>query len=117
MIARARATELLAPLSPDPALDRAARAHAEAMRRAGELAHDVGAGDVRQRLANDGIGPGEVGENVAHAATLALAHRALWSSPSHRSNLLGTRFARLGVGVTHDADGSVWVTELFATAR
>jgi uncharacterized protein YkwD len=87
------------------------------MRRAGELAHDIGAGDVRQRLANDGFAPGEVGENVAHAATLALAHRALWSSPSHRSNLLGTRFARLGVGVTHDADGSVWVTELFATAR
>jgi uncharacterized protein YkwD len=53
---------------------------------------------------------------VAHAGNVVLAHRALWSSPSHRDNLLQTRFDRLGIGVRSDPDGSVWVTELFASS-
>ena len=44
-----------------------------------------------------------------------LAHRALWASPSHRDNMLQPRFDRVGVGVCTDPDGSVWVTEAFAT--
>jgi len=55
------------------------------------------------------------GENVAHAETLALAHRALYASPSHRANLLSSSFDRIGVGVVRDADGSVWVTEELAS--
>jgi hypothetical protein len=31
--------------------------------------------------------------------------------------MLGTRFGRLGVGVVADADGTVWLTEVFATLR
>jgi uncharacterized protein YkwD len=87
------------------------------MMRAGELGHDEGDGDVRERVREAGIDVTEIGENVAHAANLALAHRALWSSPSHRANMLGTRFGRLGVGVVADADGTVWLTEVFATPR
>jgi uncharacterized protein YkwD len=116
MIAAARASEGLASLRPSRALDRVARAHAERMLRASELGHDVGDGDVRRRLGDAGIEAAEVGENVAHAATLALAHRALWASPSHRDNILGRRYAKVGVGVAHDPDGTVWVTELFATS-
>jgi uncharacterized protein YkwD len=116
MIAVARDSEGLAPLKPNRALDRLARAHAGRMMRASELAHDAGDGDVRRRLEDAGIDAASVGENIAHAATVPLAHRALWASPSHRDNLLGPRFARLGVGVARDPDGTVWVTELFATS-
>jgi uncharacterized protein YkwD len=115
MIATARASEGLDALRPSAALDRVARAHAERMMRARELGHDVGDGDVRQRVHEAGIEASEVGENIAHAATLPLAHRALWASPSHRVNLLGPRFSRLGVAVLPDPDGTIWVTELFAT--
>jgi hypothetical protein len=115
MIAEARASEGLGRLRSSRMLDRLARAHAERMMRASELGHDVGDGDVRRRLEDAGIDAASVGENVAHAATLALAHRALWASPSHRDNLLGPRFDRVGVGVTRDADGTVWVAELFAS--
>jgi hypothetical protein len=114
MIAAARASEGLASLHPSGALDRLARAHAERMMHAAELGHDVGDGDVRRRVEEAGIDAAQIGENVAHASSLPLAHRALWSSPSHRDNLLGRRFMRVGLGVAHDPDGSVWVTELFA---
>jgi uncharacterized protein YkwD len=114
MVARARESEGRAPLAPSERLDRVARAHADRMMRARELAHDVGDGDVRERLADAGFDPTEVGENIAHAANVALAHRVLWASPSHRDNLLGPRFTRLGVGVIPDPDGTVWVTEVFA---
>jgi uncharacterized protein YkwD len=116
MITASRATERLASLRPSRALDRIARAHAERMMRASDLGHDVGDGDVRRRVEEAGVQAASVGENVAHAATLALAHRALWASPSHRDNILSVRYARVGVGVAHDPDGSVWVTELFATS-
>jgi len=117
MIAAARVSEGMGSLRRSTVLDRAARAHAERMMRAGELRHDLGDGDARERVENAGIEADEVGENVAHAATLALAHRALWASPSHRDNVLGRRFTKFGVGVSQDADGSIWVTELFASQR
>jgi uncharacterized protein YkwD len=42
-------------------------------------------------------------------------HRALWASPSHRLNLLDSRFTRWGLGVAKDTDGGLWVCELFTS--
>ena len=85
------------------------------MMRVRQVGHDVGDGDPKDRLERTGIFLPLVGENVAHAANVVLAHRALWSSPSHRDNLLQPRFDRVGIGVSSDPDGSVWVTQLFGT--
>lgn len=117
MVTVAREAEGLAPLARDEALDRVARAHAERMMAAQKVGHDVGDGDPRRRIEEAGIVARESGENVAHAATVALAHRALWASPSHRGNLLHARFDRIGIGIVPDPDGSVWVTESFVRAR
>src|SRR5262249_52470190 len=114
MVDTARASEGLEPLTRARALDALAQAHAERMLRAKSLAHDVGDLDPASRVEAAGLDLREVGENVAHAPSVALAHRALWESPSHRGNLLGARFDRLGVGVARADDGTVWVTELFA---
>jgi uncharacterized protein YkwD len=106
-IAIARAAAGLEPLRRDPRLDRIARAHAEAMAARHELAHDAGDGDPLDRLRASGLDPHAAGENVAHAPTLALAHRALWRSPSHRLNLLGRSTDRVGVAVVRgDGDGN-----------
>lgn len=110
---RARETAGLAPLRRDACLDRVARAHADAMARRHELAHDAGDGDPLERLRVAGLDPRAAAENVAHAATVGLADRALWASPSHRMNLLGRAYDRVGVGVVRDAQGDVWVTETF----
>ena len=112
MINSARASEGLGALRRDRELDGLAEAHAAAMAKARLLGHDTGEGDPAVRAA--GIGVRIVAENVAHAASLPRAHRALWASPSHRDNILFERFDAVGVGVVRDTDGSFWVCELFA---
>jgi uncharacterized protein YkwD len=114
MVAAARATAGLRPLERDARLDAVARRHATRMASAHELAHDMGDGDPLERLRNAGLDPHDAGENVAHAASVPLAHRALWASPSHRANLLGREFDRLGVAVVRDEHGDAWAVETFA---
>lgn len=117
MITAARASVGLRPLVRDARLDAVARAHARRMAAAGELAHDAGDGDPFERLRAAGLDPAEAGENVAHSATLAGAHRALWASPSHRANLLRQAFDHVGVAVVRDDRGDAWVVEAFAGGR
>lgn len=96
----------------DPRLDALARGHAQRMATTHELAHDAGDGDPSERLRAAGLDARTLGENVAHAPTLALAHRALWRSPSHRMNLLRPDFDRMGLAVVRDSGGDAWVVEL-----
>ncbi len=114
MVAALRETEGLGRVGREPGLDALAAAHARHMLDARAVGHDVGDGEPVRRLQTAGIPAREAGENVAHAATLKLAHRALWQSPSHRANLLRAEYTRAGFGAVTDPDGSVWVTELFA---
>ena len=115
MLNGARQSEGVGLLVRDARLDRVARAHAEAMRAAGRLAHDVGDGAPGDRVAAAGVTVRAVGENVAHAADARHAHRTLWRSPSHRSNQLDSRYDAAGIGLAADQDGTLWVCELFAT--
>jgi hypothetical protein len=116
LVNAARASERVSPLTRDARLDELARAHAEAMRAARKTAHDAGDGDLNQRLENAELEL-SAGENVAHAANAVLAQRALWASPSHRQNLLFADFGLVGIGVAPDADGTLWVCEIFAPAK
>jgi uncharacterized protein YkwD len=100
-------------LARDGRLEAIAKAHAERMRGRRIAAHDAGDGLPSDRVAE--LGVRDVGENVAHARSLWEAHEALLESPSHRANVLAGRFTRVGIGVAHDADGSVWVTQLFTS--
>jgi len=115
MVAALRTAEGFPALTRDEKLDALAHAHAERMREQKAVAHDLGDGDFRERFeAEGGLDARAVGENVAHAPTIALAHRALHASPSHRINLLRGDYTHLGVGVARAADGSVYVCETFA---
>jgi Cysteine-rich secretory protein family len=115
MLNAAREAEGLAPLAFDERLASAAAAHSVAMRNTRRVAHDVGNGSPTQRIQALGLEPALAGENVAHASSLPRAHRALWASPSHRSNLLHPRFTHVGIGVAEDSDGSYWVCQVFAS--
>lgn len=110
----ARQSEGARTLRPSLELDRVAEAHAQAMRRAARLAHDVGQGPPNHRVEDAGLSALAVGENIAHAMDARSAHRVLWWSPSHRKNLLTRHFDHLGVGFALDPDGSLWVAEVFA---
>ncbi len=113
MIDAARATEKLPSFSRDPVLDRLAEEHSKRMRDQRAVGHDVGDGDIIDRLDEAGVTYQSRGENVAAASSTVRAHRALWSSPSHRSNLLDARFTRMGLGIAKGDDGRVFVTEIF----
>jgi uncharacterized protein YkwD len=115
MLQAMRRAEHLPSFSRDRDLDALALAHARLMAQARTLGHDVGDGDPSLRMSDAGLTPRDAGENVAHSPTAALAHRALYASPSHRSNLLRADFDRIGVAVVADPDGSVWVDEVFAS--
>jgi hypothetical protein len=54
-----------------------------------------------------------VGENVGEGPTVSDIHTAFMNSPEHRSNILDHDFTQIGVGVTVDSNGIVWVTEDF----
>ncbi|MBN9160259.1 MAG: hypothetical protein J0I07_04815, partial [Myxococcales bacterium] len=76
MTAALRASESLAPLRRDDRLDAIAHAHAEQMKTARTIAHDLGDGDLALRFESAGLAAKVVGENVARARSVALAHRA-----------------------------------------
>ncbi len=116
MITTLRATESLGVLVRDPRLDALARAHAEHMLQTKRVAHDLGdgEGDLATRFENEGFSARIVGENVARSRSVALAHRALHASPSHRLNLLRADYTHLGVAVVKDDAGNVYVCEVFA---
>lgn len=114
MLASLRASRGLRPLVRDPRLDALALAHAKAMQAARTVGHDVGDGDPAHRLQAAGFAARASGENVAHAQTVQLAHRALYASPSHRTNSLRADYTHLGVAAVEGPDGSVWVAEMFA---
>jgi uncharacterized protein YkwD len=114
MTAALRSSEALPALARDVRLDDLALAHAEQMKRAGSVAHDLGDGDLALRFEASGLVAKQVGENVARARSVALAHRALHASPSHRMNLLRTDYTHFGAGVVSDDSGDVYVCEVFA---
>jgi len=113
MLNAARREEGLPPLARSKELEQVAMAHTEAMLAKRMVAHDVGQGSPLTRVSAAGIRVRVAGENVASAATLTDAHRAVWNSPSHRGNMLDPRFSKLGVAVLRDAKNRVWVAQLF----
>lgn len=54
-----------------------------------------------------------VGENLAHHATVLKSEAAFMSSASHRANILGSQWTKVGVGVCLDDNGYVYLVQLF----
>jgi uncharacterized protein YkwD len=94
---RVRAVHGLAPLHVDPHLQRAAHAHTRAMLAANAFVH----GAFGPRMNRFQVTGSPIGENLAwgkggHGTARSIV--AAWiASPSHRANLLGARYRRIGV--------------------
>ena len=54
-----------------------------------------------------------VGENVGEGPSVSDIHTAFMNSPEHRANILDHDFTQVGVGVSVDKNGIIWVTEDF----
>jgi uncharacterized protein YkwD len=84
------------------------------MRDTTRLAHDLGAGSPVTRVEAAGLVVNSAGENLARAGGVAGAHRAIWDSPAHRSNLLSPHYDAIGIGWARDRLGTLWVCQLLA---
>ncbi len=109
-----RAAQGLSALTLDPELSRLARIKCEDMRDNHYFAHESPTyGRVADMLTHFGYSYAGCGENIAHHATVDRAHVAFMSSEGHRRNILASSWTKIGIGVCYDANGYVYVTEIF----
>lgn len=96
----------LSTLAFDANLRAAARFHSEDMFKRGYFSHYSPEGEsVANRAEKFNINYTVIGENLAYAPTLELAHKGLMNSPGHRANILSTDFNKIGIGVL---DGGIY---------
>lgn len=90
----------------DSRLQVIARAHSEDMFQRGYFSHYSPEGEtVANRATKAGIDFLVIGENLAYAPSLDLAHKGLMNSLGHRENILSTDYNKVGIGVF---DGGVY---------
>ena len=101
-------------LTLDPSLCALARLKSQDMNANQYFAHiSPTLGSAAEMLRNHGYAFTSVGENIAHHATVAKAQAAFMSSTGHRTNILGSQWTKVGIGVCSDSQGYVYVTQLF----
>ena len=101
MISVYRRNNGLAPISVDPALQRAAKAQADAMAAADSPSADV-RGPLKIRLAEAGLPGAHAVENVsAGYHTLAEAFSGWRESRPHNANMLNPRVRRIGIATAY----------------
>jgi uncharacterized protein YkwD len=90
----------------DANLRKVARGHSEDMFKRGYFSHYSPEGDsVADRAEEQNIDFLVIGENLAFAPNLELAHRGLMNSEGHRANILSKDYGKIGIGVL---DGGVY---------
>ena len=104
----------LSPLTLDPVLSELARIKSNDMRDNHYFAHESPTyGSVSNMLKTFGYSFSAAGENIAHHATVDKAQAAFMSSSGHRKNILSTSWSKVGIGISHDAQGYVYLTQIF----
>ena len=99
----------------DQELCRIARIKSCDMKTNGYFAHESPTyGNMAAMLKRFGYSYQGVGENIAHHATINKAEAAFMSSTGHRTNILGSQWTKVGIGVCYDDQGYVYVTQVFA---
>ena len=90
----------------DERLRSVGRAHSEDMFSRGYFSHFSPEGkNVADRATQAGVDFLVIGENLAYAPSLELAHRGLMNSEGHRDNILSTDYGKIGIGII---DGGIY---------
>lgn len=104
----------LQPLTEDVLLRNVARSHSMDMLRNGYFAHQSPTGETPyDRLTAANVNFRLVGENLALAPSIDLAHIGLMNSPTHRANILDPQYHKIGVGVIDAGPYGKMVTQVF----
>lgn len=114
LVNKERIKQGLAPLSFDVKLREVARAHSADMFKRGYFSHFTPEGyDLAFRVKAVGIDFMVIGENLAYAPSLELAHNGLMNSSGHRANILSTDYHRIGVGAANSSEYGIMFTQNF----
>lgn len=105
-IAQERAGAGLASLRVAGDLAEVATRHAQRMASEGRLYHNPS-------MTSEVSGWQRLTENVGTGPAVDEVHAAFMASSSHRANILDDRVTEVGVGVVRDADGRLWVSQVF----
>ncbi|MBI3485700.1 CvpA family protein [Candidatus Daviesbacteria bacterium] len=98
----------------DSKLKDLARKHSSDMFERGYFGHFSPEGeDVSDRAAKYQINYLVIGENLAYAPNLLLAHNGLMNSPGHRANILSKDFAKIGIGIEDGSEFGLMITQVF----
>lgn len=109
-----RAQRGIAPLELAGDASRLARRYSAAMAQKGKIAHRDSQGrGPGHRLVAGNVLVTSYSENVAFHQSAPEAHNAFMNSPGHKVNLLNPEQTEMGVGIVADAQGNIYVTELF----
>ncbi|EAX48069.1 Allergen V5/Tpx-1 family protein [Thermosinus carboxydivorans Nor1] len=109
-----RAKYGLPALKVNPQLTDLARRYAQDMINRGYFSHYNPEGQSPfDRMRAAGISYRYAGENLAINQNVASAELAFMNSPGHRANILSSNYTEVGIGVRHDANGSVYVVQEF----
>lgn len=117
----------LRPLALDSNLSEVARAHSGEMRDKNYFAHESPTESLKGPLERYRLGIGStprlVAENIFRSwgsrreisdEQAQHAHKSLMNSPGHRANILRSGPTRIGIGFVANANGDIWVTQMFA---
>lgn len=106
LVNRERIQRGLAALVFDSKLRDVGRAHSKDMFERGYFSHYSPEGEsVADRAKDAGVDFLVIGENLAYAPTVDLAHKGLMNSEGHRANILSEDYGKIGIGVI---DGGVY---------
>lgn len=87
-------------LTVDKELTEIARGHSSDMFRRGYFAHNSPEGkNVSDRASEKNYSFLVIGENLAYAPSVTLAHKGLMESEGHRRNILSPEFNNIGIGI------------------
>jgi len=117
----------LEPLVFDSALANVSRAHSAEMRDLKYFAHESPNEELKNPIdryrAAFGATPHVIAENVYRSwgsprkvgeKETEDAHQSLMKSPGHRANILYPDVKRIGIGIIANANGDLWVTQMFS---
>lgn len=92
-----------------------ARSHSTDMFTRGYFSHYSPEGDsVADRAEKYGYSYQVIGENLAYAPNLQLAHQGLMNSPGHRANILSPEFKKIGIGIMDGGVYGLMITQVFS---
>lgn len=99
----------------DPGLREVGRNHSADMFERGYFSHYSPEGkNVVSRAEEAEVSYLVIGENLAYAPNLELAHNGLMNSEGHRANILSEDFGELGIGIMDGGVYGLMVTQVFS---